>query len=762
MDNSFVDPMLNVLVDLKSPEDDMETVTETKTAPETVTETKTATETATETKVEPEIKGTIYEFNADIAQLMSLIINTFYSNKDIFLRELVSNASDALDKLRFLALSDPDVIKHQKETCIRISADVENKTLTITDTGIGMTKQDLIQHLGTIAKSGTKSFMDAMSKGNADFSMIGQFGVGFYSAYLVANRVVVTTKHNDDIQYSWASNANDSFTIFECDGTPLGRGTQITLFLKDDMLDYLKEDTLRRLLKRHAEFISFPIFLQVNKVVDVPNEETKKVEENDDKPTVTDVTEEVKTTAKKTIQDWEMVNSTKPLWRKKNNTVLSEEYQDFYKTLNPSDSKAYLAVKHFSVEGTMELNCLLYVPSVPPSDSFDANKKHTHIKLYVRRVFIMDDCKDLIPNWLSFVHGVVDSEDLPLNISRESLQENKLLVQIRKNLVKKCIEMMTDLSQDAEKYQPFYQAFQRFIKFGIYEDSTSRDKLAHLLRFHSSHDPLVQTSLAQYVERMKPEQKQIYYITGESVDIVSKSPFVEALKKRGLECLYLVDGIDEYMLQQFREFDGKMLVSTTKEKLDLGLTDSEKEEQKVTVAEYSGLTAFIKEVIGSSVVERVVISDRLVESPCVLVTATYSATANMQRLAKAQVLHTGTANITTQRILEINPHHDIIRELKARFDKDSAQDATLKRIVMLLYESTLLTSGFSLDAPHEFAKRIQNLVRMGLQLDEPAVVVQDTVFNSPETTEAKDTSEAKDTTEAKDATEESKSMEQVD
>jgi heat shock protein beta len=719
-----------------------------------------------------------HQFQAEVNRMMKLIINSLYRNKEIFLRELISNASDALDKIRLISLTDPEASKGLEELNIRIKADKEHHILHITDTGIGMTKQDLINNLGTIAHSGTSEFisklLDSSTSSEKQQDLIGQFGVGFYSAFLVADRVVVTTKHNDDEkQYIWESDSQQ-FTIAEDPrGPTLKRGTQVSLHLKEEAYDFLEPDTLKKLIHKYSQFISFDILLWQSRTetVEEPIEEEKKdedkpsektdeekkdeekkedetVDEDKDKPKDDEKKEEKPKTksVERTVWDWDKMNAMKPIWMRKPNEVEEQEYKDFYKSIT-KDYDEHLAHVHFSAEGEVSFKSILYVPKTLANDAFqNYGKTEENIKLYVRRVFITDDFKDMLPKYLSFIRGIVDSEDLPLNVSREMLQQNKLLKVIKKKLVRKVLDMMKKLP--AEKFDAFWKEYSTNIKLGIMEDPSNRTRLAKLLRFHSSSDDKKQVTLQEYLERMKEKQQAIYYIAGTSRQELENSPFVERLLKKGFEVLYLTEPVDEYCIQALPEYEGKKFQNVAKEGLKLDEGTKSAEVFKQLEEQFKVLIDWLKDNGLKDLIEKAVISQRLTKSPSALVASQWGWSGNMERIMKSQAY--AKAKDPSQefyammkKTFEINPRHPVIKELLRRV-QDDPEDPVAKSTAHLLFETATLRSGYSLSDQVGFAERIEGILRKSLDLSATAEVEEELEVIEDEAEEKSDDGKKED------------------
>lgn len=709
-------------------------------------------------------------FQAEVSRLMDIIVHSLYSNKDIFLRELISNAADALDKVRFLALSDQTLQSSIQELppAIKISVDKENNILSIRDTGIGMSKEELISNLGTIARSGTAAFLEQMQKGG-DLNLIGQFGVGFYSVYLVADYVEVVSKSargdSSSKQWVWESKASGEYAISEdASGNDLERGTQINIHLKPEAKEYLQESKLRELVARYSEFIDFPISLLVEKVVEVEESSDESTEDDskgsegskdDSTLTVEDVEgddekeKEPKEKVKKTetVMDWEVLNDAKALWLRPPGNVSDEEYDKFYKVLAKRDWEAPLARSHFKAEGDVDFKAVLYLPSTAPPDMYDNYyTSKPQLKLYVRRVFVSESFEQLLPKWLSFLVGLVDSDSMPLNVSREMLQLSEGIKVIRKKLVRKAIEMIRKLSdadekvresgleveeekekvknqakiETAKKYATFWRNFGKAVKMGIIDDTSNRRRLLPLLRFATSATPAGNlTSLDAYVSRMQPNQTSIYYLVGTGgVEELKSSPFVETLVSRGLEVILFTDPLDEYVMGHVNEYEDKSFINVSKDDLKLEEDDQSKETDKKAQKAYAGVAKWWKGVISDPSVSTVKVSRRLSTAPCVVVSGKWGWSATMERIARAQALgdNEKAAFMRGQRTLEINPRHPLVRKLKEDWEasNESSETAPLEDTAKLLYEACLMESGYILDDVKGHTARLVALLGKGL------------------------------------------------
>ncbi len=618
-------------------------------------------------------------FQTEVKQLLQLMIHSLYSNKEIFLRELISNASDAADKLRFEALSDNALWENDTELLIHVDFDKEAGTITIRDNGIGMTRQEVIDHIGTIARSGTRQFFENLTGDQArDSHLIGQFGVGFYSAFLVADRVTLTTRRaglSAEHGVRWESAGEGEYTLENIDHPQ--RGTEIVLHLQPDNDALLSEHRLKAILRKYSDHITLPIRM-------------RKEEWNADKQEMV------------LLDELETVNQASALWTRPRNEISAEQYDEFYKHLS-HDFEAPLAHVHARVEGKQEYTQLLYIPARAPFDLWDREQRHG-IKLYVRRVFIMDDAKQLMPVYLRFVRGVIDSNDLPLNVSREILQESRDIDAIRAGSVKKVLGLLEDMAtNDAEKYARFWQEFGQVLKEGVGEDYSNKERIAKLLRFASTRDdtPNPTVSLADYVARMKDGQDKIYYVTAENHAAAKNSPHLEFFRNKGVEVLLLSDRVDEWMLSYLTEFDGKALQSVAKGSLDLDqlADEQEKEEQAREADEFKDLTTRIQEALGERVKE-VRVTHRLTTSPACLVANEHDLSGNLERMLKAA----GQNVPRSKPVLEINPRHGLVQRLRDLSAGERFNDWSL-----VLFDQAQLAEGGQLEDPAGFVQRINTL-----------------------------------------------------
>mmetsp|Transcript_27938 Transcript_27938/g.67981 ORF Transcript_27938/g.67981 Transcript_27938/m.67981 type:complete len:740 (+) Transcript_27938:76-2295(+) len=675
---------------------------------------------------EAEAEAETYEFTSDVGRVMDLIINSLYSDKDIFLRELISNAADACDKKRFLSITDEADVETPQ---IKIRANTEDNTLIIEDSGVGMTKDELKNNLGKIAQSGTRAFLDALGDGTADVNLIGQFGVGFYSAYLVADKVTVVTKSMQDASkaYQWESEADSSYKISsaspdEIDGTS---GTKLILKLKDESSAYMEATKIEELLQRYSEFIEFPISVwkENTEYKQVPDEEANEDLPEGEEPKMKTVPE--------TTEGYEAVNNQKPIWLRSPREVTDEEYQDFYKSAFRNTYDIPMKHTHFVLEGQVMCKSILYIPGTLPfdlsRDMFDENARN--IRLYVKRVFINDKFEELLPRWLKFVKGVVDSDDLPLNVSREILQKSKVLSIINKRLVRKSLDMIRDVSEMEDgSYTSFWNNFGKYLKVGIIEDDRNRDEIASYLRFFSNNSDEEYTSLAEYIEKMPEGQKAVYYVTGEGKEKAKMSPVIEKLKSRGYDVLFATEPLDEIMFESLRSYKDVDIKDAGKDTSFDDDEDSKKKKEELN-REYVDVISYLETTLSGSL-EKVTVSDLLTDSPAALVQGAYGMSPSMQRYMKAQAVAAGSEvgdiDNMNKVCMEINPKHPIIQDLQKMVKADKESEAT-KDFAMLLFDVAGLTSGYEVNDMSSFAKRV-----MGMMSSESAGAVSEAEVVSEE------------------------------
>jgi len=711
-----------------------------------------------------------HEFQAEVSRLMDIIINSLYTDKQVFLRELISNAADALEKARFHSVQDESFLGDVKDMEVKIEHDADAKTLSIIDTGVGMSKADLINNLGTVAKSGTTNFLEAMAEGT-DANLIGQFGVGFYSAFLVADKVSVTSKCNDDaVQHVWESSADASFTVVEDPrGNTLGRGTRVTLHLKEDAHDYLSEDKLKETAKKYSQFIQFPIYVKVKKEVDADAEEDdddkdEDEEEKDDVEAKDDEDkegEEKKAPKKKTVYEWEQVNTQKAIWLRAKEDVTEEEYNEFYKSIS-KDYLDPLAYTHFNAEGEIEFKSILFLPKKAPHDMMDNYwSKKSEVKLFVRRVLVADKFDELLPRYLNFVRGVVDSDDLPLNVSREQLQQNKIMKVISKKLVRKVLELMkklakeedgSDEDEDEDKSEEkeekkdkkdedstwlkFWKEFSKNLKMGCYEDDSNRSKISKLLLFTSTKSDGKEINLDKYLDRMQESQESIYYMSGESLEVMKKAPALQIFLKKDIEVLMLSDHLDEPCIQKLADYEGKKFVSI--QKADVKLEETEDEKKRFTKLKdmYKPLSDWWKEKLTELTekgamkeagvkIEKVEVSKRLTESPVVVVTSQFGYSAQQERVMKAQSFQNkDQVNMMSGRkTLEINPNHPVVVDLLSKVKADKEDKAALDT-AQVLFQTALIESGYEIADPSALVNRVYRLMSKELGVDPDAPLTE--------------------------------------
>lgn len=657
-----------------------------------------------------------FEFQAEISQLMNIIVNNFYSDTSMGIRELISNANDALSKIRYEYLLNGTVVP-ENELKIQISTNASEGTLIIKDNGIGMTKKELIENLGTIAKSGTKKFLEKLGNENGSSissDLIGQFGCGFFSAMLLADCVEVITKHDSDEQYKWILRENGTFGVSPTGNLECTRGTTVILHLKETQKKFLNENEIRNVVTKYSQFINYPIELLVEKERDIEEHDDHCTDKNccldhdhdhkiSDDIDIQDVEDSNdKEVKKETYMEYEQLNKQKPIWTRDTKDVSEDEYVEFYKSIS-GDWEKPLAYKHFKLDGQIQMRGLVYIPNKPPFDLFEKKKNKDNVKLYVKRVLITDNCEDFMPDYLSFVKGVIDCDDLPLNVSREFLQNSSVLKTIKSSLVKKCLELFGDLLNDQDKYKKFYEAYQKNIKLGIHDDHKNKDKLVEMLRFNTMSNVSELISLSDYVEKMQENQKNMYYISGESIEQITNSPHLEKCREKGYDVIFMVDVIDEYIVQQLSEYKGKKMINLTKDE-----TFVDDISDKETETKFSGFCAYVKDLLS---VEKVRLSKKLVTSPMVVSGSQNGWSANMERIMKAQALGNNNVmmkDIMTKKVLEINPEHKLILGMLNLYVNENKEK--LNRIIQTVYSTVLLESGYTVDNTKSYADSVYNLV----------------------------------------------------
>jgi len=727
-----------------------------------------------EEKASIQESGEKHEFQAEVSRLMDIIINSLYTERQVFLRELISNSADAIEKARFLGVDDQEYLKTNPDLDIKVEFNAEEQSVSISDAGVGMTKADLINNLGTVAKSGTTNFLEAMAAGQTNANLIGQFGVGFYSAFLVADKITVVSKHNDDPkQWVWQSSADASFSVTEDPrGVTLGRGSKVILHLKEDAHEFLSESKLREVMLKYSQFVNFPLFLRVKKEVE---EEVEDEDEDDDLEVKDDEEEEKKKkkVEKKFVFDWEQVNNQKPIWLRSKEDVTEDEYNDFYKSISKDhdDPGSYA---HFSAEGEIEFRSILFLPKKAPHDMLDNYwTKKSEVKLYVRRVLVNDQIDDLLPRYLNFVRGVVDSDDLPLNVSREQLQQNKIMKLISKKMVRKVLEQMKNLAKQEEKgdeesededkekkegeedeekkekedkedeekekktpFLDFYQEYKKNLKLGCQEDDANRSKLSKLLRYVSTKSDRKLISLDKYLDRMKENQESIYYLSGDSLDVMEKSPNLQIFEKKGLEVLMLDDHLDEGCIQRLADYEGKKFVSIQKADLKLEETEEEKKRFKKLEEMYKPLSKWYKDLLTELTdkgalsksgvkVGEVQLSKRLTTAPCTVVSSQFGYTAQQEKMMKAQAFGRQDNFMVGKKNFELNPNHPVIVDLLQKV-KNAPEEAATKATAEMLFQTALVEQGYDLADPSHLADRVYALMskELGVDPNEPLQEVE--------------------------------------